>query len=223
MNDLRQTLDTTKPASPTPLMKPLAAPLAAAKPAPTVSPAPIVTVAKAISAGSKIPSSTHPSPLAGSKPAPGMGVTPAPIAMPTSLASQRYQEADASRSPREGARTSDAVRNAQFELAQVQPGGVQPPPPAPGPALQPQPAGPAISPLPAGSPFEAIAESGTLTLRVRRSMLMRTKVDIYRTAVVDEAICDIVQFTPREVSLIGRAPGHDARHLLVRRPGHSRR
>ena len=36
---------------------------------------------------------------------------------------------------------------------------------------------------------------------------MRTKVDIYRTAVVDEAVCDIVQFTPREISLIGRAAG----------------
>ena len=73
--------------------------------------------------------------------------------------------------------------------------------------LAPVPAGPAISPLPAGSPFEAVAESGTITLRVRRSMLMRTKVDIYRTAVVDEGICDIVQFTPREISLIGRAQG----------------
>jgi pilus assembly protein CpaC len=36
---------------------------------------------------------------------------------------------------------------------------------------------------------------------------MRTKVDIYRTAVVDESVCDIVQFTPREISLIGRAQG----------------
>ena len=70
-----------------------------------------------------------------------------------------------------------------------------------------QPAAPAAGPLPAGSPFEAIGESGTVTVRVRRSLLMRTKVDIYRTAVVDEGICDIVQFTPREISLIGRAQG----------------
>ena len=70
-----------------------------------------------------------------------------------------------------------------------------------------QPAAPAASPLPAGSPFEAIGESGTVTVRVRRSLLMRTKVDIYRTAVVDESVCDIVQFTPREISLIGRAQG----------------
>jgi pilus assembly protein CpaC len=85
----------------------------------------------------------------------------------------------------------------------------QPAPPAAQPpaVLAPMPAGPAIGPLPAGSPFEAVTESGTVTLRVRRSLLMRTKVDIYRTAVVDESICDIVQFTPREISLIGRAQG----------------
>jgi pilus assembly protein CpaC len=70
-----------------------------------------------------------------------------------------------------------------------------------------QPAAPAAGQLPAGSPFEAIGESGTVTVRVRRSLLMRTKVDIYRTAVVDEGVCDIVQFTPREISLIGRAAG----------------
>jgi pilus assembly protein CpaC len=61
--------------------------------------------------------------------------------------------------------------------------------------------------LPEGSPFEAIQQSGTIKLRVRRSILLRTKVDVYRTAIVDEAVCDIVQFTPREVSIIGRALG----------------
>ena len=61
--------------------------------------------------------------------------------------------------------------------------------------------------LPEGSPFEAIQQSGTIKLRVRRSILLRTKVDVYRTAIVDEAVCDIVQFTPREVSIIGRSLG----------------
>jgi pilus assembly protein CpaC len=64
-----------------------------------------------------------------------------------------------------------------------------------------------LSILPVGSPFEAVQQSGTVKLRVRRSMLLRTKVDIYRTAIVDEAVCDIVQFTPREVSIIGRSVG----------------
>jgi pilus assembly protein CpaC len=61
--------------------------------------------------------------------------------------------------------------------------------------------------LPEGSPFEAIPQSGGLKLRVRRSILLRTKVDIYRTAIVDQTVCDIVQFTPREVSIIGRSVG----------------
>jgi pilus assembly protein CpaC len=42
---------------------------------------------------------------------------------------------------------------------------------------------------------------------VRRSKLLRTKVSIYRTAVVDDSICEIVQFTPNEVSLIGKSQG----------------
>jgi pilus assembly protein CpaC len=73
--------------------------------------------------------------------------------------------------------------------------------------LQPLPAGEEFGQLPEGSPFEAIGESGTIKLRVRRSMLMRTKVDVYRTATVDEGIVELVQFTPREISLIGRSQG----------------
>jgi len=74
------------------------------------------------------------------------------------------------------------------------------------PAAQP-PAPDASGILPPGSPFEAIPQSGEILLRVRRSLLLRTKVDVYRTAIVDEAVCDIVQFTPREVSIIGRSLG----------------
>lgn len=78
-----------------------------------------------------------------------------------------------------------------------------------------QPGSPAMTPvlddefgkLPEGSPFETIQESGRVKLRVRRSMLLRTKTDIYRTAIVDESVCDLVQFTPREVSIIGRSMG----------------
>ena len=61
--------------------------------------------------------------------------------------------------------------------------------------------------LPEGSPFETIGESGTLSVQVRRSLLLRTQKDIFRTAVVDETICEIVQFTPRELSIIGRSQG----------------
>jgi pilus assembly protein CpaC len=57
------------------------------------------------------------------------------------------------------------------------------------------------------SPFEVIEESGEINVKVRRSKLLRTKVDIYRTAVVDSSVCDVVQFTPREVSIIGKGAG----------------
>jgi pilus assembly protein CpaC len=60
--------------------------------------------------------------------------------------------------------------------------------------------------VPAG-PFEMIGESGTVSVMVRRSMLLRTRTDIYRTAVVDPGICDVVQFTPREISIIGKSQG----------------
>ncbi len=59
----------------------------------------------------------------------------------------------------------------------------------------------------AGAPFEVIEESGTLKVMVRRSKILRTEFDIYRTAVVDPGICDVVQFTPREVSIIGKSQG----------------
>jgi pilus assembly protein CpaC len=73
---------------------------------------------------------------------------------------------------------------------------------------QPQPA-PAAAPavLPEGSPFEQIRESGSLAVQVRRSLLLRTQKDVFRTAVVDDSICEVVQFTPRELSIIGRSQG----------------
>ncbi|HZL86867.1 MAG TPA: pilus assembly protein N-terminal domain-containing protein [Pirellulaceae bacterium] len=62
--------------------------------------------------------------------------------------------------------------------------------------------------LPEGSPFEVIRPSDKpLQVQVRRSLLLRTQKDVYRTATVDEAICEIVQFTPRELSIIGRSQG----------------
>jgi pilus assembly protein CpaC len=91
----------------------------------------------------------------------------------------------------------------------TQPGPVAPsnaPPLAPTPGQKPlDPRDDAMQK--AGSPFQVIDESGAVQVMVRRSKLLRTKVDIYRTAVVDDSICDIVQFTPREVSIIGKAQG----------------
>lgn len=56
-------------------------------------------------------------------------------------------------------------------------------------------------------PLEVIDASEELSVIVRRSKLLRTKVDIYRTAVVDLGICDVVQFTPREVAILGKGQG----------------
>ncbi|MCO6458429.1 MAG: pilus assembly protein N-terminal domain-containing protein, partial [Pirellulaceae bacterium] len=69
------------------------------------------------------------------------------------------------------------------------------------------PAEPEASGEVANGPFEIIEESGEFTLQVRRSKLLQTKQNVYRTAVVDPQICDVLQFTPREVSIIGRAQG----------------
>ena len=46
-----------------------------------------------------------------------------------------------------------------------------------------------------------------LTVKVGHSLLMRTRFDVYRTAIVDPTVCDILQFTPREVSVIGKKVG----------------
>ena len=62
-------------------------------------------------------------------------------------------------------------------------------------------------PGPTAGPFQMIGDSGTVSVMVRRSMLLRTETDIYRTAVVDPAICDVIQFTPREISIIGKSQG----------------
>lgn len=59
--------------------------------------------------------------------------------------------------------------------------------------------------------FEVIPQTGQLEVNVGRSLLLRTKSDIYRTAVVDPRVCEVVQFTPREVSIIGKGTG--ATHL----------
>jgi pilus assembly protein CpaC len=56
-------------------------------------------------------------------------------------------------------------------------------------------------------PFEVIDHSDELTVIKRRSKLLRTKVDVYRTSVVDPKVCDVIQFTPREISVIGLNEG----------------
>ncbi len=60
---------------------------------------------------------------------------------------------------------------------------------------------------PAGDPFEIIEEAGALSIQMRRSRLLKTKTGVFRTAIVDPGICDVVQYTPNELSIIGRRVG----------------
>jgi len=80
------------------------------------------------------------------------------------------------------------------------------PVPRPVQAVQPAQATAAVPESQLG-PFQVLDHSGELAVVLRRSKLLRTKVDIYRTAVVDPSVCDVVQFTPREVSIIGKSQG----------------
>jgi pilus assembly protein CpaC len=100
-----------------------------------------------------------------------------------------------------------ALRNPQSALPSASPPApllvAQGPRPAPQSSLRDTPA----EELPAGSPFEVIEEKGKMTVMVRRNKLLRTQVDVYRTAVVDDGICEVIQFTPREVSIIGKSVG----------------
>src|SRR5690606_30173776 len=77
--------------------------------------------------------------------------------------------------PRTSARPANPRPLDDADLFTAQPPAEPAAPAAPAPL----PEGVAASPLPVGSPFEAIPESGTIALRVRRSLLMRTKTDIY--------------------------------------------
>ena len=64
-----------------------------------------------------------------------------------------------------------------------------------------------VASLNKAAPLESVPEKGVITLGVRRSLLLRAKADIHRTAVVDSSICEIVQTTPRELSIVGRSSG----------------
>lgn len=56
-------------------------------------------------------------------------------------------------------------------------------------------------------PFEVRGHVDEMKVIVRRSKILRTKVDIYRVSVVDPGVCDVVQYTPRELSIIGKSQG----------------
>ena len=56
-------------------------------------------------------------------------------------------------------------------------------------------------------PFTIYRETEELKVITNRSIVLRTRYNLYRTAIVDPSVCDIIQFNPREISIIGRAVG----------------
>jgi len=74
--------------------------------------------------------------------------------------------------------------------------------PVPGPL-----AGPDKEEIVRSGPFEVFDKQEKMEVILRRSKLLRSQTDIARTAVVDSSVCDVIQFSPREVSIIGRGQG----------------
>ncbi|MBN1912723.1 MAG: pilus assembly protein N-terminal domain-containing protein [Pirellulales bacterium] len=129
---------------------------------------------------------------------------PAPLAQSQRAQSQRAQSQRAqSQTPIQQQLVAPWRRPQPMVQEPILPVG--PPPAAPGVRLA-QATAPATDPKQLG-PFEVVDHVDELGVILHRSKLLRTKVDIYRTAVVDPTICDVIQFTPREVSVIGRAQG----------------
>jgi Flp pilus assembly secretin CpaC len=60
---------------------------------------------------------------------------------------------------------------------------------------------------PTGAPAEAIGEMATIKLQSGRSLVLRPKADVDRTAIAAEGIVELVQLTPREIMLIGGREG----------------
>ena len=63
------------------------------------------------------------------------------------------------------------------------------------------------------APHELVVTTG-------RSKLLRTKADIYRTHVDDPTVCDVVQFTPRSLSVVGKQAGTTGVTVWLRDSGH---
>jgi len=56
-------------------------------------------------------------------------------------------------------------------------------------------------------PFEVIDQAEEFTVAIRRSKLLRTQTHVRRTVVADPGICEVVQFTPEEILIVGKAQG----------------
>jgi Flp pilus assembly secretin CpaC len=55
-----------------------------------------------------------------------------------------------------------------------------------------------------------------LEVVIGRSKLLRSKVDVIRVALVDASICDVIQVSPKEVSILGKKEGATSVTLWIR-------
>ena len=82
----------------------------------------------------------------------------------------------------------------------------------------PVPAEPPPGAVSQGNLLEVLSSSEEMTVTRRRNKILRSKDNIYRVAVVDPAICDVVQFTPREVSIRSEVQSGSSRVIAVPDP-----
>ena len=69
-------------------------------------------------------------------------------------------------------------------------------------AIPPEPALPQAS-----VPAEFVGETAAIKLQAGRSVVLRPKADVRRTAVAAEGIVELAQLSPREIMLVGRREG----------------
>jgi len=83
----------------------------------------------------------------------------------------------------------------------------------------------ATDPGPVHAP-KAAAEQGAdeapleLVVTTGQSKLLRTKADIYRTQVGAPGVCDVLQFTPRSLSVVGKKAGTTNVTVWLKDGGH---
>jgi Flp pilus assembly secretin CpaC len=85
-------------------------------------------------------------------------------------------------------------------------------PPAASPAASPQDSPPSVvaSPAPPGAgvaPLPDLPGAPRLRMETREAQLVRTEFDVTRAQSLDPRVCDVIQFAPRELTIVGKQQG----------------
>lgn len=65
----------------------------------------------------------------------------------------------------------------------------------------------AISLASGDSLYEVVPECGEMSVAFQESKMLRLREPVSKVAVVDPSVCEVVQFSPREICLLGKSPG----------------